>query len=692
MRSTLNGEYFLTKELFMDGKSRKRGIKASRVKLDKAMLEAGFKTQASLAEHIAQNENLETAPKDTINRAFRQESVSPTTVARIARALEVEAFTLYLSKQENDRQNKAQLFTQTKSEVEPSTNYLISKRYIFILITSIIILTSGILLWKFNTATNSSSSNQILKMKTPILGKNSLVVYSYSKITDHLSDLLADVIAEDSTVVKVNRTHLKQRSMSVDIAREYQADGVLTIRSSEVKRYIGIQVYLYYQGHEDLIWSESFSKTEFQFRRLDIVATVEKFLSERLNGSRLAINHQDSVIDMQSQEKYLKARELLDNFQSEINLKQAKEYLTSAIIRHPNFANAHAAICEYYIYDSWRGNEKEHLENAQLSCNKAVKLSDRSAYANSTLAYLYRRTGRVRESIALYNKILDWWPDNIDALSGLASSYLDAYRQDLPDIENAKTKMIKYAKLASLIEPDYWQHHSSLGTLKYFVGDMQSATVDFEKAANLNPNELAYTNVGTMHRCLGNIDKAEEFYLLAQNLAPNSHLGDDFLGSIYYHKGLYSKSAQLKEQALAKLKRQDKGGIHQIWGELADAYRKSGNIQKSIDAYLNAMQIIKRDKLRGNITVADKIYQFYYLEMLSKISPTNYSNDELKLNISELEQVLKNNTDVSSNAKLALLFHIKNEKELATQALEKATSKCPIYKTHPDLLEISVIH
>ena len=85
-----------------NGPQRRRGVRASRAKLVHALAEAGFRTQAALAEHIADVEGLDTPPKDVINRVFRELPVDPTTVERVARALGVEAHTLYKSADEEE--------------------------------------------------------------------------------------------------------------------------------------------------------------------------------------------------------------------------------------------------------------------------------------------------------------------------------------------------------------------------------------------------------------------------------------------------------------------------------------------------------------------------------------------------------------------------------------------------------------
>ena len=74
-----------------------RGVKASRIKLEQYMSIAGIKSQAELARKIADNEELDSEPKDLVNRVFRQKNVEHHSLERVAKALSVEAFKLYLT-------------------------------------------------------------------------------------------------------------------------------------------------------------------------------------------------------------------------------------------------------------------------------------------------------------------------------------------------------------------------------------------------------------------------------------------------------------------------------------------------------------------------------------------------------------------------------------------------------------------
>lgn len=86
---------------------RKRGVRASRESLSQALARAGLKTQSALAERIADLEGLDAPPKDLVNRMFREQPVDLLSLERAARALGVEAHTLYLTRAQISLQNES---------------------------------------------------------------------------------------------------------------------------------------------------------------------------------------------------------------------------------------------------------------------------------------------------------------------------------------------------------------------------------------------------------------------------------------------------------------------------------------------------------------------------------------------------------------------------------------------------------
>jgi uncharacterized membrane protein len=141
-------------------RKRKRGIRASRVKLEEAMARAGYKTQASLAEAIADKENLDSAPKDIVSKVFRERLVAPSSIQRVASILEVGAYTLYKSAEEQKREYKV---TENKSQIEniPSTKSPLSFRSLLLLVLVVLIgITTTIVTANYlNTSSTKHTNN-----------------------------------------------------------------------------------------------------------------------------------------------------------------------------------------------------------------------------------------------------------------------------------------------------------------------------------------------------------------------------------------------------------------------------------------------------------------------------------------------------------------------------------------------------
>lgn len=676
----------------MDTRSRKRGVKASRAKLETAMIEAGFKTQAALAYQIEKNESLSSPPKDTVNRAFRQEYVSPNTIARIAKALNVEPYTLYMSQKESDQLSQHESEANPTSEEDSIASDTIvlrkssaSKNLLFA-IPVIILLVASWFIFTNNQIGDDKPPKQTISSSPP-LGKYSLVIYPDSLFVEPIADLIKQVNQNqfNSTVVSqvlIDEKMMDNNLISGEIARKFQSDGVITIRSKDYDRYIGIQFYLYLNGGENLIWTASPSKVELNEQIEYIVNRFNEFLKKGMG-----LNHSDKLTQptfetIDAQEKYLKARNLLDNQQKELNLKRAQSSLSLALKNSPGFAKAHAALCESFLYESWIGDEKSLLEQAQSSCSTATELSPQDTYSQSTLAYLFRRSGRIDQSIESYRNILVTWPNNLDALSGLASVYLELYRQQISEYPDAKQQALNYALKAAKAEPSYWKHHFNLGIMYYYNGEIENAIKANENAVAINPNSLAYTNLGTMNFCLGNLDKSLKAFSESKNLNPDSYLGDEYLGMVHYYLGDFRKSAELRKQALDSFG--DTAGVHQMWGALGDSLRRAGSIEESISAYIKAIEVIDRDTLRGNAAASDKAFLYYYKIILSQISHQHSFNAETKELEKELSQLSQSDMETSAYVRLAQIRLIQGKVEEFQRLADIATGRCPVYSSHPD--------
>ncbi len=622
----------------MDKKKRNRGIRASREKLEVAMLNAGIRTQTSLADKIADSENLASSPKDTINRVFRGESVSPTTIARIARVLQVEPASLY--QEDND------------STIEQ---------------TPVIQRTSR---------------------RKPVLGKYSLVINCITPAGNELAQAMHRQIAKyiKSTVIDPSLIP-DDHHMAIDIARHYQSDGVLTIRCQPFERFLSIQVFLFFNDIEQLIWTESLPSITLRQHAEQMAQTFLPYLNCALG---LVENQHPALtfVPIDAQEKYLDARNLLDDGQNEISLQRAQTLLQAALRIDPAFARAHAALADSCLRESWRAETRELLEQAQQYCDQALQLDPQDSYCLTVQAQLYRITGRIPEAIELCQKILRHSPEDVEAIEGLAQTYLEAWNQGLSEINDADTKAQFYARKLVELEPQSWRHHLDLGNTLYNTGQPLQALDAYEASALLNPNELAFINLGVMYLCQNQLSKAYEFFVKTLELVPGSYLGYENLGLYYFLQQDFLQAVEYRKKAIATFLDTDNVVIHQIWGDLADACRLAGDHEQAVESYTKAISIIDRDKLQGYADQAFTAHYYYYYFQLSQLRPELYSASKLSSIIPDLAQFIEHQLSPGAYAKLASVLYRQQNTRAASIAIQKAANICPLFLDHPEIKPI----
>jgi len=658
----------------MDTNKRNRGVVASRTKLGIAMLNAGIKTQAALAERIAASENIELAPKDTVNRAFRQEKISPATLARIAKVLAVDPDTLYLELQDSGavQENGGGRTKTGKSRIRLLSGYGLP---LFALLL-------GSVLW-YSQRTSDSTTGAEQGSPDQGLGRRGIVIFPYSPDSRFLAEAVKNQSVGKYESIVVKEMGTGEQRMSVDLARKYQVDTVLTIRNAQIGRVTAIQFFVYFENIEKLIWTDSRLTANLQQRKGEITARFQPVLQSFLGDTNNDDPGDFAFADIKTQTNYMNARALLDRQSSETNIQRAQDLLATAIGAFPGFARAHAARCESYVAESWNGNEKQLLEEALQSCERAAELSPNDSYVLASLARVYRRTGRIPDSVDMYEKILSVHADDVDALSGLGNALVVAHRQGLPSYTDALSRATELFVRATQVEPEFWRHHSDLGIARYSANDIDAAITSLAVSAELHPNELSFVNVGTLIFCQGNIASARDFYEKAIDLAPQSHLGYEFLGTTHYFLGEFDESAKLRQIAIDKLKLD--GGTHKMWGNLADSHRLAGNLDRAEQAYLKALTVIERNELRGNLETSESIHRNYYRVVLAALSPEKYPYELADTAGYEFTTLVEKDLETSSYITLAKNELMQGNKQNAEDAFSRSISICPIFAEHPVL-------
>jgi len=169
-----------------------------------------------------------------------------------------------------------------------------------------------------------------------------------------------------------------------------------------------------------------------------------------------------------------------------------------------------------------------------------------------------------QEAQQIYQKILEKYPNNLEAINNSATIYLihndmkeanKLYEKSLI-INNQQIEILlnlsnyylnnldhasatKFVTDAYKIQPTHWQTSFNLGRLKYQENAYLEALKYYQKALNLNPNfSLIYNNIGLCYEMLGSYEDALKNYQHALTLSPGEIKAHINIASLHlrFHK------------------------------------------------------------------------------------------------------------------------------------------------------------
>jgi tetratricopeptide (TPR) repeat protein len=386
------------------------------------------------------------------------------------------------------------------------------------------------------------------------------------------------------------------------------------------------------------------------------------------------------------QDDYLEGEYYLDEPSSELNVKRAQSRFEAALRQDSNYARAHAGLCQTLLEEHWMDSEERALKDASLACGQALQLDPEDRVVAAAHAHFLARTGRNDEAIELYRRIVDEHGKDAAALAGLASSLLEAYRAsgERDDLVQA----MRAAERAAEVDAFVWKPLFSLATMHWFDGNVGGAIEASERALERQENEYVLANLGSFYLCDGDLEGARDAYSRAREFNPGSYVGDEFLGQAHYFLGNFELSAELRQKAIDSVANGNPE-IHEMWGNLGDSYRQSGDRGKAIAAYTRAAEIAERDYLRGTAPVADQSARAYYYTMLAELEPGIVPDSVLNNIDDEIDDIAGQLVSASALRRMAQTYLQRGDLEKAQATLDLATASCRGYARLPDLAALA---
>lgn len=688
-----------------DVRNRRRGVRASRARLARALTDAGLKTQAALAERIADLEGLDVPPKDVVNRVFRELPVDPQTLERVARALNCEAHKLYLTEGEmrpavgGPGQEDADCAVATEAAAASenvaapveSPAPAASRRATWLrwaagVSLAVLTLAGG---WVWIAQPPSTGLQDASSAGAPALnprfGRYRIVVMPVTgDVTGELAVALRDGLKESLGVTSPAVQLLAGDTDLREIAQRLRAEAVLEGELKTVGRHTAARFFMYMpsRGHREQVWAESFARHaaagDLPGIATRAVAAVHRALGVPAGEGRNPAHFPLAPV----QDDYLQGRLFLDSAPSELNLRRAQTSFESATRQDPNYSRAFAGLCETILDYIWVGDETRNLYNAERACGRALQLTPDSPVALAAHAYFLTKTGRAREALEQYRRLVAEHAHDVDLVFGLASTEFALFRQGEAGLRDS---MLRNARRAVELDPRFWKTRMWLGIFEFQSGSLDAAVPELEAAYALDANEYSVANLGTLYMCRADFTKARDLYERATTLAPQSYAGPESLGNIYYYLRDFPRSAQLRERALKLASEGGEAEIHQMWGHLADSYRRTGNSAGAIDAYVKALEIVERDFMNGNGTASDKAWRASYYTALLDLDARRVPPAVERTLERDMDEAFAAPLEPSGWLRLAQTWTLRNEPVKARAALAKAMTLCSHYQRHPDL-------
>ena len=200
------------------------------------------------------------------------------------------------------------------------------------------------------------------------------------------------------------------------------------------------------------------------------------------------------------------------------------------------------------------------------------------AFAWKVLGSLFKKTGKIDESLAAKQKSVGLAPHDAEAHNNLGVTL-----QELGSFGDATASY----RRAIVLNPDYAEAHNNLGNALREQGRLDAAEASLRRAIELNPNyATAHKNLGCTLRELGKSDEAEACYRHAITLSPSYPDTYCGLGVMLHKLGKLEQAAASFRQAIAL-----KPNYAEALGNLGATLQELGKLDESQACYKQAIAL-----------------------------------------------------------------------------------------------------
>jgi len=303
-------------------------------------------------------------------------------------------------------------------------------------------------------------------------------------------------------------------------------------------------------------------------------------------------------------ESYLKALGYIQRYDKPGNLDLAIAALSSAVDKDPHFAVGYATLGDAYRLKFLMDHNPARIDQALASCRKALEIDEHLPAVHVTLGHLHAASGKNDLALQEFQKALETYPRDADALIGMAGVYEGTGKPG--DAEDDY-------KRAIALRQDFWEGYQLLAEFYERQKRMQDSIAQYRRVIELTPdNPEAYSDLGVVYMELKDSRSyaaAEGAFQKSIQLAPNYQAYAN-LGLLYIDQKRYAEAADVTRKAL-ELNDKD----WRVWANLQLAYAWLKDNDRMRAARARALSLLEQyASLNSQDASVQSMLSTYYAE------------------------------------------------------------------------------
>jgi eukaryotic-like serine/threonine-protein kinase len=325
------------------------------------------------------------------------------------------------------------------------------------------------------------------------------------------------------------------------------------------------------------VWSQEFSGVSQDLLTMEdrVYGELVGALSLKPTTEEMARTGSHPTENITAYDSYLQGRNAMHGNRNVQSLQAAMRFFENALHNDPNFALAYAGLADADLAMYKESKDTLWTQKAVLAAQQGERLNPNLAEVHLSLGSVYSASGRTAEAVEQLKRALTLAPNSDEAYRRLG----DAYKAS-----GQKGESLSAYQSAVTANPYYWYNHNTLGGAYFQFGETDKALQEFHKVAELAPeNSTGYINTGAVYFRQGKWADAIPAFQKALEIQPDSDTYSN-LGTAYYFLKRYDESIKMFEKAVEMSPKNE-----QLMGNLADAYRSSGQTQQASATYDKAI-------------------------------------------------------------------------------------------------------